>query len=71
MPNEIKTKNTVRDIKILDKVASGTAHAKNAFISSKQSAEATQDPQHHSASEYASDRVRIEQEVLRKKLHTA
>ena len=29
--SKIKTKNTVKDIKVLDKAASGTAHVKNAF----------------------------------------
>lgn len=57
MPKEIKTKTIVKDIKVLDKAANGTAHAKNAFIRSKQNAEGTQDPQHNSASEYASDHM--------------
>lgn len=55
--SNIKTKTTVKDIKILDKAASGTAHVKNAFIHSKESVESTQDPQHSSVSEYASDNI--------------
>lgn len=57
MPNEIRTKTTVKDIKVLDKATSGTAHVKNAFVRSKQSAEATQNPQNNSASEYATDHM--------------
>lgn len=57
MPKEIKTRTVIKDIKLLDKAASGTAHVKDAFIRSKQSAENTQDPQHHSANEYASDNM--------------
>jgi murein DD-endopeptidase MepM/ murein hydrolase activator NlpD len=57
MPNEIKTKHTIKDIRILDKAASGTAHAKNAFIRSKESAEATQQATHDNAESYASDKM--------------
>jgi hypothetical protein len=35
MPKEIKTKNTVKDIKLLDKAANLGDHMKNAFIRSK------------------------------------
>lgn len=57
MLNEVKTKTTIKDIKVLDKAVSGTTHAKNAFIRSKDSAEETRNPQCHSASEYASDNI--------------
>ncbi|MGI5899779.1 MAG: hypothetical protein ACOX8S_07660 [Christensenellales bacterium] len=43
MPKGIKTKHTVKDIKLLDRVTSGTAHVKNAFIKSKDTAENTQE----------------------------
>lgn len=55
--SKIKTKNTVKDIKLLDKAASSTAHMKNAFIRSKKAAESTQESEHHSGIEYATDRV--------------
>lgn len=42
MPKEIKTKTTIKDIKLLDKAASGTAHVKNAFVKSKDEAVGTQ-----------------------------
>jgi len=55
MPKEIKTKSTIHNIKVLDKTVTMTARMKNAFIRSKQSAESTQEPEHHSANEYATD----------------
>lgn len=55
--SKIKTKTTVKDIKVLDKAASGTSHVKNAFIRSKESVESTQDTGYHSPSEYASDNI--------------
>ena len=54
---KIKTKNIVKDIKLLDKAASGTAHAKNAFVKSKSAAEDTQQASHNNAEGYASDKV--------------
>ena len=57
MPKEIKTRAAVKDIKVLDRTANIGARMKNAFIRSKQSAEATQEPPHNSPSEYATDRV--------------
>ena len=53
--SKIKTKTTFKDIKVLDKAASGTAHVKNAFIRSKESVESVQDT--GSPSEYASDNI--------------
>jgi murein DD-endopeptidase MepM/ murein hydrolase activator NlpD len=57
MPKGIKTKRTVKDIKLLDKAAAATAHMKRAFVRSKQSAEATQQPEGHSPTDYAADKV--------------
>jgi cell wall-associated NlpC family hydrolase len=54
---DIKTKHTVKDIKLLDKTASGTAHVKNAFIKSKDAAEDTQQAAHSTAENYASDKM--------------
>ena len=57
MSKEIKIRTDIKDIKVLDKAASGTAHVKNAFIRSKESVESTQDTGYHSPSEYASDNI--------------
>jgi cell wall-associated NlpC family hydrolase/lipopolysaccharide export LptBFGC system permease protein LptF len=57
MPKEIKIKHTVKDIKLLDKAASGTAHVKNAFVKSKDAAESTQQAAHDKAENYASDKM--------------
>ena len=57
MSKEIKTRTVIKDIKVLDKAASGTAHAKSAFIRSKESAEAAQDTRDLSPSEYAADNL--------------
>ena len=54
---KIKTKNIVKDIKLLDKTASGTAHVKNAFVKSKDAAEGTQQSPYNNAEGYASDKV--------------
>lgn len=55
--SKIKTKTTVKDIKVLDKATSTAAHVKNAFIRSKESVESTQDTGYHSPSEDASDNI--------------
>ena len=57
MPKEIKVKNTIKDIKVIDKAANVGGHMKNAFIRSKQSAESTQEPEYHSPSEYAIEKT--------------
>jgi hypothetical protein len=57
MPKQIKTKHTVKDIKLLDKAASGTAHVKNAFVKSKDEAVGTQQTTHDNAETYASDKM--------------
>jgi methyl-accepting chemotaxis protein len=54
---DIKTKTTVKDIKVFDKAASGTAHVKNAFVCSKESVGSAPDAGYHSPSEYASDNI--------------
>ncbi|MDR1410548.1 MAG: hypothetical protein LBJ12_09905, partial [Oscillospiraceae bacterium] len=54
---DIKTKHTIKDIKLLDKAASGTAHVKNAFIKSKDAAEDTQQATHSTAEGYATDKM--------------
>ena len=53
MPIEIKTRDTFKDIKVIDKVSSSTAHTKNAFVETKDRAEQTQESRHTSPSEYA------------------
>ncbi|MDR1892046.1 MAG: CHAP domain-containing protein [Oscillospiraceae bacterium] len=57
MSKEIKTRTVIKDIKFLDKAASGTAHAKNAFIKSKEAAECTQQVAHDNAENYAIDKM--------------
>ena len=56
-PREIKTRQRVKDIKVLDKTANVGQRMKNTFIRSKESAESTQEPGYNSASEYATDHV--------------
>ena len=57
MPKGIKTCQSVKNIKVLDKTANVGQRMKNAFIRSKESAESTQEPGYNSASEYATDHV--------------
>jgi hypothetical protein len=57
MPKEIKTKHTFKDIKLLDKAASGTAHAKNVIIRSKDAAEETQQSQTENPANCASNHM--------------
>jgi hypothetical protein len=57
MPKGIKTKTTTKDIKLLDKTVSGTAHMKNAFIRSKTAAEETQSQGGGTPESYASDKI--------------
>jgi cell wall-associated NlpC family hydrolase len=61
---DIKTKNTVKDIKVFDRAADVSTHMKNIAIKSKSAAESansqaehTQDAGYTSPSEYASDHV--------------
>lgn len=55
---EIKTKSTVKDIKVLDKSLDVTRRAKNAFIRTKDQAEQTQRPEQDSYVEYAEDKIK-------------
>ncbi|MFT9055954.1 MAG: hypothetical protein ABF449_04915 [Ethanoligenens sp.] len=54
---DIKTRNTVKDIKILDKSADFSTHMKNALVKSKDDAEQTQQQEYSSPAGYASDHV--------------
>ncbi|MDR1409063.1 MAG: hypothetical protein LBJ12_02080 [Oscillospiraceae bacterium] len=61
---QIKTKTTVKDIKVIDKAANATAHMKNAFIRSKDAAlsadrqaEGTQQTTHDNPESYATDKM--------------
>jgi len=55
---EIKTKSTIKDIKLLDKAADVSYRAKNAFIRTKEQAEQREQPDHDSFVEYAEDKVK-------------
>ena len=57
LPKEIKTKTSIKDIRVLDKAVSGKAHVKNAFVKSKDTAEGTQQATHSNAENYASDKM--------------
>jgi hypothetical protein len=64
MPTKIKTKNTVKDIKVFDRAADVGTHMKNASVKAKDTvqfadrqAERTQDAENNSPSEYASESV--------------
>ncbi|MGI5848521.1 MAG: NlpC/P60 family protein [Christensenellales bacterium] len=61
---KIKTRDTVKDVKVFDRTANASKHMKNAFLKSKETAESvdrqaeqTQDAEHSSPSEYASDHM--------------
>ena len=53
----IKTKNSVKSIKILDRPANLSKRMKDNFIRTKESAEETQNSRHSSPTEYASDNI--------------
>ena len=55
---EIKTRETVKDIKVLDKAAVAGERMKQAFIRSKDTAENLMDDGQVSPSEYAEDKIR-------------
>ncbi len=61
---EIKTKSTVKDIKVLDKSLDVTRRAKNAFIRTRDQAERTQRPEHDSYVEYAEDKAKESAEMV-------
>ena len=61
---KIKTRDTVKDVKVFDRAANAGTRMKNVFVKSKEAiesadnqAEQTQDEGHHSPSEYASDHI--------------
>lgn len=56
MPN-IKTKTTVKDIKVLDKGAELSKNMKNAFVRTKDKAEETQQSTHDTPHAYATDKI--------------
>lgn len=55
---EIKTKSTIKDIKVLDKTADVSCRAKNAYIRTKEQAEQTQRQEHDNVIEYAEDKIK-------------
>lgn len=54
---EIKTKSTIKDIKVLDKTVDVSYRAKNAYIRTKEQAEQTQRQEHDNVIEYAEDKI--------------
>lgn len=56
--SNIKTKTTIKDIKVLDKTADVSHRAKNAFIRTKEQAEQTQLAGHDNYIEYAEDKIK-------------
>ena len=56
MPN-IKTKTTVKDIKVLDKSAGLSKSTKDAFVRTKDKAEETQQSTHDTPHAYATDKA--------------
>lgn len=61
---EIKTKSTIKDIKMLDKAADVSYRAKNAFIRTKEQAEQTHQQDYNSSVEYAEDKIKKGAETL-------
>ncbi|MFZ5967627.1 MAG: hypothetical protein ACOYVK_10720 [Bacillota bacterium] len=61
---EIKTKSTIKDIKMLDKAADVSYRAKNAFIRTKKQAEQTQRQDYDSSVGYAEDKIKKGAETL-------
>ena len=55
---EIKTKSTLKDIRVLDKAADVSYRAKNAFIRTKEQVKESQRMDHGSCVEYAEDKIR-------------
>lgn len=52
---KIKIRETVKDIKVFDRTADMSAHMKNTFVKSKDSAEQTQEPGYDTPESYATD----------------
>jgi len=61
---EIKTKSTIKDIKMLDKATDVSYRAKNAFIRTKEQAEQTQRQDYNSSVGYAEDKIKKGAETL-------
>jgi hypothetical protein len=57
MPSPIKTREIIKDIKVIDKSINVAEHTKTAYIKSKDAAEESQMSRHISPTEYASDTV--------------
>lgn len=55
MSDKIKTREIIKDVKILDKTENATNKMKNAYIRTKDEAQQTQEPENESPSEYATD----------------
>ena len=55
MSDKIKTREIIKDIKILDKTGNATNKMKNAYIRTKDEAQQMQEPENESPSEYATD----------------
>ncbi|GHU61028.1 hypothetical protein FACS1894171_2970 [Clostridia bacterium] len=53
----IKTRSTVKSIKLLDKSVNASKRMKDAFIRTKNTAEETQEPQHDTPINYATEKV--------------
>jgi hypothetical protein len=57
MSDKIKTRESIKDIKVLDKSSNIADKMKNAYIRTKDEAQQTQKSEHNSPSEYATDNV--------------
>ena len=62
--SKIKTKETVKDIRVFDKAGDVTRHMKDAFIRAKDTTENLSDDGQVSPSEYAEDKVKYAAEGL-------
>lgn len=70
--SKIKTRETVRDIKALDKIAAATHHVKDAYVRTKDSTQRTQSSEYDSPSYYAINKIKDTTEVCtRKTVHQA
>jgi hypothetical protein len=68
--NRIKTRETVKDIKALDKAAIASERMKDAFIRSKDTASNLMDDGQVSPSEYANDKVQcVSEDISREATH--
>ena len=64
MPKGIKTRNTIKNIKTIDKSVNLGKRMKNSFIRAKKSAESTQSTDCNSPTEYATDKISTRAESL-------